>query len=47
VVGTGWLVSAFPGGTSIFAGVLIAIAAISILAYIWRLITWKPRSRRD
>ncbi|MCP9223216.1 DedA family protein [Erythrobacter sp. LQ02-29] len=47
VVGTGWLVSAFPGATSIFAGVLIAIAALSILAYIWRLVTWKPRSRRD
>ncbi len=47
VVGTGWLMTAFPNATSLFAGVLIGIAVLSLAAYVWRLLTWRPRSHRD
>lgn len=46
VYGTQWLVRTFPGAGSIISIVLIGIVVVSVLAYLWRVVTWKPRSKR-
>ena len=46
ILGTQWLVRRFEGAEWIVSGVIIGMVVLSIFAYLWRLLTWKPRSSR-
>ncbi|WP_114519943.1 DedA family protein [Altererythrobacter sp. ZODW24] len=46
IKGTQWLARTFDETDNIVSWVLVAIAVISIGAYLWRLATWKPRAER-
>lgn len=43
ILGTQWLVRRFEGVEWILGAVIIGMVVLSVIAYIWRLVTWKPR----
>lgn len=46
IAGTRWLITRFPNSDNIVSGILIAIVALGVVAYVWRYLTWKPRAQR-
>lgn len=46
IAGTRWLLERFPNSQNIVSIVLIAILGLGLIAYVWRLATWKPRAQR-
>ncbi|ANU08001.1 DedA family protein [Paraurantiacibacter namhicola] len=46
ILGTQWLARTFDETDNIVSGVIIAIAVLSVAAYLLRLLTWKPRAER-
>ena len=42
ITGTRWLLERFPDSRNIITITLIAILALGVLGYLWRLATWKP-----
>ena len=47
IVGTQWLARTFGNIDNIVSWIIIGIAAASVLGYLVRLATWKPRSQRS
>ena len=46
ILGTQWLARTFAETDYIVSGVIIAIVVLSVIGYLWRLATWKPRAKR-
>ena len=46
ILGTQWLSRTFAQSENVVAGVIVATIVLSIVGYLWRLATWKPRARR-
>ena len=42
ITGTRWLLERFPDSRNIITITLVAILALGVLGYLWRLATWKP-----
>ncbi|NVD43793.1 DedA family protein [Qipengyuania atrilutea] len=46
IAGTQWLTRTFEGSDNIVTGVIIGTIVLSVVAYLWRLAVWTPRSKR-
>ena len=44
--GTQWLARTFGESGWVVSGVVIATIVLSVIGYVWRLMTWKPRAKR-
>ena len=44
--GTQWLARTFDNTEWVVSGVVIATIVLSVIGYVWRLMTWKPRAKR-
>lgn len=47
IVGTRWLLARFPDSDAVVSWILVAIIVLGVLAYGWRMATWRPRARRE
>ena len=46
IIGTQWLARTFSNTDNVVAGVILGTLVLSIVGYVWRLATWKPRAHR-
>jgi membrane protein DedA with SNARE-associated domain len=46
IIGTQWLARAFSDSDNIVSIFVISTIVLALVAYIWRLATWKPRAKR-
>jgi membrane protein DedA with SNARE-associated domain len=45
IVGGHWLADVFAEAQSVLGWIIVGTVIVSVLAYIWRVATWKPRVR--
>ena len=46
IAGTHWLADNFGDQGNVISWILIAILALGVVGYLWRLATWRPRAKR-
>jgi membrane protein DedA with SNARE-associated domain len=45
ILGGSWLAKTFSGVQGLIGWIVLGTAALALIAYIWRVITWRPRDR--
>ena len=47
ILGGSWLAKTFAGVQGLIGWIVLGTMAVALVAYVWRVITWRPRNRSD